>query len=1121
MVAERWSAAPESLSNENKDVEEMKSVAPDAIDAAGDVAGYVAGWTGDETRIGAEDVEARPGDEDASKAEQLVEVLKTVLQDRIQQRTVEQIADVPVPQMLKELAEVFKSFRRDRIQQRIVEQTIPAIPLAEKIVELPVIQTEEKIRQGVNTHAQHVVDTVEVQKPIIQEKINPVTKHLEDPLSQFTGKAMDIPVVAQRQISMETVQKSIETPQLQYCDEVVDIPAVLVVEQVPRVRVVKKTVEDPQFEITDKVIDVPVVSVVQVPQVHFVKKTVEDSTVGVKTAEVLRFNTSKPGDEQNSSEQYVDRMKEGQNDMCYVTDESIAVVSSLFEENLRKKGHEVPYMADPVDEKKTLEELKAKLEPLIELMKEVLGDKVEEAIVDDRTVDLLRVLTTSGHGLSVNMKRIMKAQASVDNANVSTNAFDRLERQQHNSKQQQQPQTARQPTRQEREKERGERKKEEREAEERRGEQVKKDVTDWTVVTRNRRQRKMVQIFVRVNGSKVTPMEVNLTDDRVEDVMRRIQNDEDAYVTLHGRVLKRGEKLKSCEVTDGCTIEVTSRLRGGGKHKDKRSKADTKQGIEESGKKDQQVGSMSDKCQEMTKDQKDALIQTIERNEGYRRLITTISEAENWEHEIQCFRKQLQEQSGIEEERAKVMEWGMRWAVEARKRGRGAEQEQRRQEVQGQNTGRGSAGLVRGGDERCRTDETSRKGKGKGNGGKGEHDGKTGGAGSKGRQQVENLVMDEGQENMRAMTSEEKEKNYKEDVRKLLEMVEKEEMELEMMQQEEMEHEEQRGRVAPNMGAGGSHPQATSDPRKKKKETREMRWADCEDDERQEEGKKEQETEKETRQETGQEELTNEKPPGLEQKEDEEKEEKEKRAQEAREDEERRAQEAREEQRRAQETREEQRRAQEAREEHKRAQEAREKEKERKEEERRAQEAREQKRVQEAQAREAKAQEEREREMKAQEEREREVSTHEERREQEREAEAQGGHESDVKAQEGHEGEVKAQEEQGEDANSLHEESHVSNRHMTWWRNAWWVRVNNGPHLQTARDRRRVWRAATRAAQEVRETGKGAGGEREKREQEKIERTESNTLHVVFHFPTATTATTAAAAATAATVRLQ
>ena len=59
-------------------------------------------------------------------------------------------------------------------------------------------------------------------------------------------------------------------------------------------------------------------------------------------------------------------------------------------------------------------------------------------------------------------------------------------------------------------------------------------------------------------------------------------------------------------------------------------------------------------------------------------------------------------------------------------------------------------------------------------------------------------MMDEDQENMRATTSEE---NHEEDLRKLLEMVEREEMELEMMQQEEMEHEEQRGRVAPNMGA--------------------------------------------------------------------------------------------------------------------------------------------------------------------------------------------------------------------------------------------------------------------------------------------------------------------------------
>ena len=125
-------------------------------------------------------------------------------------------------------------------------------------------------------------------------------------------------------------------------------------------------------------------------------------------------------------------------------------------------------------------------------------------------------------------------------------------------------------------------------------------MTGWTLVTKNRRQRQMVRIFVKVNGSKATPMEVNLTDDKVEDVIRRIQKDEDAYVTLHGRVLKRSERLKSCEVTDECTIKVTDRLRGGGRHKNKRSKAETKGHVDERGQKDQQVRSLSDKCQEKT-----------------------------------------------------------------------------------------------------------------------------------------------------------------------------------------------------------------------------------------------------------------------------------------------------------------------------------------------------------------------------------------------------------------------------------------------------------------------------------------------------------------------------------------
>ena len=107
--------------------------------------------------------------------------------------------------------------------------------------------------------------------------------------------------------------------------------------------------------------------------------------------------------------EYVDRMKEGQNDIYYITGGCLAQVSSSpFLENLWKKGLEVLYMVDPVDEfavqqlkefegkklksttkegldiddeddKKKLEELQAEFEPLTKLMKEVLGhlgDKV-------------------------------------------------------------------------------------------------------------------------------------------------------------------------------------------------------------------------------------------------------------------------------------------------------------------------------------------------------------------------------------------------------------------------------------------------------------------------------------------------------------------------------------------------------------------------------------------------------------------------------------------------------------------------------------------------------------------------------------------------------------------------
>ena len=129
----------------------------------------------------------------------LLEVPKIIPQDRIQQRTVEQIVDAPVPQVVEELAEVFKVYSRDEVHKRFVEQTIetPSTAIAEMIVEVPVIQTPS---------VQHVVDTVEVEKPKItelavqrkrpiQEKINQVTKHVKIPQVQFLTRLMTCPLL--------------------------------------------------------------------------------------------------------------------------------------------------------------------------------------------------------------------------------------------------------------------------------------------------------------------------------------------------------------------------------------------------------------------------------------------------------------------------------------------------------------------------------------------------------------------------------------------------------------------------------------------------------------------------------------------------------------------------------------------------------------------------------------------------------------------------------------------------------------------------------------------------------------------------------------------------------------
>ncbi|KAG8632336.1 endoplasmin homolog isoform X1 [Manihot esculenta] len=180
---------------------------------------------------------------------------------------------------------------------------------------------------------------------------------------------------------------------------------------------------------------------------------IEDATNRNRLAKLLRFESTKSEGKLTSLDQYISRMKSGQKDIFYITGVNKELLEkSPFLERLKKKGYEVIFFTNPIDEylmqylmeyedkkfqnvsKEGLKlgkdskdkELKESFKELTKWWKGVLAsENVEDVKISNRLDDTPCVVVTSKYGWSANMERIMQSQSLSD---ASKQAYMRAKR---------------------------------------------------------------------------------------------------------------------------------------------------------------------------------------------------------------------------------------------------------------------------------------------------------------------------------------------------------------------------------------------------------------------------------------------------------------------------------------------------------------------------------------------------------------------------------------------------------------------------------------------------------------------------------------------------------------------